>query len=228
MKAYIEGIAAMKEEDPSIRILTTEPLVNMVPPINATPKEKSFARMAHLNQFQAVEMLSGALCPELGGKPEYLDILGFNYYYNNQWIAGTGQFLPWMNDNNDPRWLPLHKLLQQAYRRYRRPMVLTETSHPAEDRPQWAHFIAKECRTAIQSGLPLWGVCWYPIIDRPDWDHLTPWHRSGVWDADLSNLEDGVPERVLHMPTATALLQGQQWLAAAFANMPKNKMAVRL
>jgi len=29
-------------------------------------------------------MITGRMCPELGGQPEYMDIAGFNYYYNNQ------------------------------------------------------------------------------------------------------------------------------------------------
>lgn len=214
MKAYIEGIEAMKEEDPTVRIMTTEPLVNIIPPLGATPQQKQGARAAHDNQFQSVDMLSGRLCPELRGKPEYLDILGFNFYYNNQWIAGTaGQFIPWLNEGNDPRWRPLSYLLQQAYQRYGRPIVLSETSHPREDRPRWIEFIAQQCIGTLQHDVPLWGVCWYPIIDRPDWDHLTPWHRAGLWDADESEIAAGNTSRRLHLPTATAFLEAQKTLA---------------
>ena len=39
MKAYIKGIKAMKAVDDNIRILTTEPLVNIVPPLNPTPEQ---------------------------------------------------------------------------------------------------------------------------------------------------------------------------------------------
>ena len=203
MKAYIEGIEAMKEEDSSVRIMTTEPLVNTVPPLSATPKEKAFARMVHNNQFQSVDMLAGRICPELRGKPEYLDILGFNYYYNNQWVAGTADFLPWLNENGDPRWSPLSYLLQQAYQRYGRPIVLSETSHPKEDRPKWIRFIAQQCENTLQQDVPLWGVCWYPIIDRPDWDRLEPWHEAGIWDvAD----RDGARTRVLNVETTEAFL----------------------
>ncbi len=219
MKAYIEGIEAMKEEDAGVRIMTTEPLVNMVPPLNATPQEREFAKMSHNNQFQAVDMLCGRMCPELRGKPEYLDILGFNFYYNNQWIAGTGTFLPWLNENPDPRWLPVHKLLQQAYKRYEKPVVLTETSHPGEDRPKWIRFITNECILALQKGIPMWGVCWYPIIDRPDWDNLVQWHQAGLWDADIEQVQNHIPSRILHMPTATAFLQAQQWFTSAVKKM---------
>ena len=215
MKAYIQGIKAMKEEDSRIRIMTTEPLVNMVAPINATPKENAFAKMAHNNQFQSVDILAGRACPELGGKPEYLDILGFNFYYNNQWVAGTSDFLPWLNDYNDPRWQPLSHLLQQAYERYGRPIVLSETSHPGEDRPKWIAFIAQQCITVLQKDIPLWGVCWYPIIDRPDWDHLTHWHHSGLWDVNMSEVSAGIPSRQLDLPTATAFLEAQKELSEA-------------
>ena len=207
MKAYIAGIEAMKEEDNNIRFLTTEPLVNMVPPLNANDEQIAGAAKQHELQFQMLEMLSGNICPELNGKPEYLDILGFNFYYNNQWITGSSDFLKWFNDDDDPRWRPLSHLLSEAYKRYNRPMVLSETSHPREHRPYWLNFITKQCLTVINSGIPLWGICWYPIIDRPDWNHLHPWHFSGVWDVCIT--EDNVLERVLHQPTANALLSAQ-------------------
>jgi hypothetical protein len=207
MRAYIAGIEAMKEEDDNIRILTTEPLVNMVPPLNATHEDMVASARVHEQQFQVLEMLSGRMCPELNGRPEYLDILGFNYYYNNQWITGSSDFLKWSNEDNDMRWRALSDLLTEAYKRYHRPLVLSETSHPAEHRPNWLNFITRECLTVIESGVPLWGICWYPIVDRPDWNHLHPWHHAGLWDVVIT--EDNIAERILHEPTANALLTAQ-------------------
>ena len=209
MRAYIEGVAAMREIDPTVRILTTEPLVQIVPPVNATRQQIINAAVADENQFQSVDILAGLIAPELGGSPDYLDILGFNYYYNNQWIDGTSTFLGWNDQIPDPRWLPLRRLLMKAYRRYKRPIALTETSHPGIDRPVWIDMIGRECGAVIQDGIPLWGACIYPIVDRPDWDHLDHWHRSGLWDADLSM---NPPGRVLHEPYANALLQAQMKL----------------
>ncbi|MEJ7679508.1 MAG: hypothetical protein WKG06_16930 [Segetibacter sp.] len=37
MRAYIEGVAAMREEDPSVKILTTEPLISAVAELDAPP-----------------------------------------------------------------------------------------------------------------------------------------------------------------------------------------------
>ena len=216
MRAYIEGCAALREADPGIRILTTEPLISIVPPPRPIPWHVREARRAHVNQFQSVDMLAGRLCPELGGREEYLDIMGFNYYYDNHWQLPMYQSLGWNDLVMDPRWVPLRTLLAQAHRRYRRPMVITETSHPREDRPIWWRKMGEECAAARQAGLPLWGVCAYPIIDRPDWDHLHHWHQSGLWDAELQ--PDGQPpRRHLDQPTAEAFLKAQAAVAAVAA-----------
>lgn len=213
MQAYIEGVRALREADPGIRILTTEPLVNMVPPLFATEEQIRESNKMHEYQYQSVDMLCGRICPELGGKPEYLDILGFNYYYNNQVVVGVWNYLPWTNEEFDERWRPLRSLLTEAYNRYEKPIVLSETSHPGVDRPKWINFVGKECAAVLKEGIPLWGICLYPIIDRPDWDHLTPWHHSGLWDAEIE--PGNLPERVLYKPYAEALLQMQRLTAEA-------------
>lgn len=216
MRAYIEGVAALREADPGIRILTTEPLVSIVPPLGATPRQVREARLQHEHQYQAVDMLAGRICPELGGRPEYLDLLGFNYYYDNQWECHSNARLGWANEACDPRWRPLRSLLQEAHQRYGRPVVISETSHPLEHRPEWLGFVAEECAAALHAGVPLLGVCLYPIIDRPDWDHLDrPWHRSGLWDVEPG--PDGPFTRVLFQPYADALLRARQRVAEAQA-----------
>ena len=215
MRAYIEGIAAMREVDPGVRILTTEPLIQVVAPFNPTAADLEQTHRENESQFEAVDMLCGRLCPELGGKPEYLDILGFNFYYENRWTMGFKGTLCWRNEQNDPRWATLADLLVNAYLRYEKPLALTETSHPGIDRPDWIRYIAKECANVLQMGIPLWGVCLYPIIDRPCWDHLHPWHRAGLWDAEDQPGE--IPQRLLYQPYAEALLEAQELVSLALA-----------
>jgi beta-glucosidase/6-phospho-beta-glucosidase/beta-galactosidase len=210
MRAYIAGIKAMKAINPAVRILTTEPIVNIIPPLIATDEEIAAAAKAHEEQYQAIDILAGYICPELGGSPNLLDMLGFNFYYNNQWVIGFNEFLPWLNEEEDLRWRPLSDLLTDAYKRYNRPIVLTETSHPEEDRPLWIKFIGEQCHKVIQNGIPFWGVCLYPIIDRPDWDDLMNWHRSGLWDEEFQS--DGTSVRVLYQPYADALHEVQQFI----------------
>ena len=207
MRAYIEGVYAMKEVDPGIRILTTEPMVNIVAPVNPTDEQLVNAAVMHREQFQSIDILRGELCPELGGAPNLADILGFNYYYNNQWVAHEGSFLSWTNTPPDARWRPLSSLFEEAWQRYQLPMALTETSHPGIDRPEWIHYIGEQVQTILQKGIPFWGVCLYPIIDRPDWDHMSNWHHAGLWDAVVN--ENRPPDRVLYEPYAAALRQVQ-------------------
>jgi hypothetical protein len=206
MRAYIEGVAALREEDPSIRIMTTEPLVNITAAQDSYPYERRAASERHDYQFQATDMLCGGICPELGGSPTLLDIVGVNYYYNNQWLDVSHQMLGWNDETPHPGWKPLRHLLGEVHARYGRPMVISETSHPHEDRPLWMRSVAAECRAALEDGIPLWGVCWYPIIDRPDWDHTDVWHRSGIWDRDP---DQGPGSRILHAPTAAEFLAAQ-------------------
>jgi hypothetical protein len=207
VNAYLHGIAALKQEDAGVRILVTEPLVNMVPPAGADEQAILQAEERHGEQFQVLDMLGGYLCPELGGKPEYLDLIGCNYYYNNQWIVGTNEFLPWLNEQGDPRWRSLSSLVQEVVDRYGRPVILAETSHPGEHRPSWIGYVGDECCKLLTSGVHLWGVCWYPVIDRPDWDHPSRWHHAGLWDIDA---DDETLTRWLHAPTAAALRCAQQ------------------
>ena len=212
MRAYIAGIRALREVDPGVRILTTEPLVNVVPTFDATEAKITEATHHHELQYQSLDILCGRICPELGGSPDCLDILGFNFYYNNQWEFGTNHRLPWNDLVMDPRWRSLDDLLWEAHRRYNRPVVLSETSHPGLNRPLWIERVALECSRAIEQGMPLWGICLYPIIDRPNWDHPDDWHLAGLWDVDYLNSE---MTRVLHNSSALALRVAQQVTANA-------------
>ena len=146
------------------------------------------------------------MCPELGGKPEYLDLLGYNYYFNNQCLSTPHEMLEWAPGGRHVSFVALHKLLKDAYRRYRRPIVITETSHPKEDRPLWIEMIGEETTKIMDAGLPLWGICWYPIIDRPDWNHLHYWHRSGLWHGAFISKDN---PRTINAPAMEALLKVQ-------------------
>src|SRR5690606_7682799 len=35
---------------------------------------------------------------------------------------------------------------------------------------------------ARENGVPVHGLCLYPLINRPDWDDAAHWHDSGLWD----------------------------------------------
>jgi hypothetical protein len=210
MQAYIEGVEAMKKVDPSVRVMMTEPLINICAAPRASQEEARSAALINEYQFQAADMLSGRMCPELRGKPEYLDILGYNYYYDNQWVANTNELIPW--ETPDERCVPLSQLLAGAYRRYQRPMVLAETSHSGRGRLPWLEHVFDEVQQCALSGLPLWGVCWYPALNRPDWDFLEKWHCSGIWNDEFAA---GSSVRIPDTQLISAILHCQSQLDMA-------------
>lgn len=214
MRAYIQGIKAIKAIDENIRILSTEPLVNIVAGDDGE-ECMVLAQGKHNEQFQVWDILSGRMCPELGGQPEYLDIMGVNFYSNNQWIYPREEFICWKTKDVLSGWRPLNDLINSVYEKYKRPFIISETSHPHEDRPFWIQDVTEACTALLREELPLWGVCIYPIIDRPDWDHIDTWHRSGLWD--IPGKKEN-PERILYEPYADAILSMQTLLQPMIKN----------
>lgn len=203
MKAYIEGIEMMKEIDPSVRIMVTEPLIHISAQDQTDTDFCSEAWKRHQEQFQVLDILSGKICPELRGKEEYLDLIGVNFYFNNQWTIPDQQCIDWDCDPPNPLWRSLSSLVKEVYLRYERPVVISETSIPEHKRYSWLKMIGEECINIIKSGIPLYGCCIYPIIDRPDWDFPETWHHSGLWDIpNPDNLY-----REIHLESLLALNQ---------------------
>ena len=164
-KAMIKGIQAIKEEDPNALIMMVEPLIRIHPKEGEEPCD--IIKECNENQFQAMDIVTGRICPELGGSPDYLDIAGFNYYYNNQW-EHCGPSLGWCIHK---RRSCLSSLLSDAQERYNKPVVLSETGHFGEDRSAWIRQVTEDCIKAMNNGVDLRGICIYPVLDRPDWDY---------------------------------------------------------
>jgi hypothetical protein len=193
VRAAIAGMEAIRDVDPRARFIHDDPLIHVV-----TPKRRpDLARAAadqRAAQFEGWDMLAGGLLPEIGGHPRYLDIVGVNFYHTNQWEY-PDRTIAWDGEPRDPRWKPLGDLVTEVFERYDRPVMVSETSHFGSGRARWLREVSVEADRLLQRGVPLLGVCLYPIIDRPDWDNPDHWHRSGLWD--LVPEPSGGLERVL-------------------------------
>lgn len=205
-KAAILGIKKIKSLDAASCIILVEPLVQIHPSGSETIHT---ANDLNENQFQAMDIIAGRMCPELGGSEELLEILGFNYYWDCQWEV-NGTPLEWP-DTEEKR-MPLSELLQRAYHRYAKPIFLSETGHFGSGRASWVREIAEACVTAQKNGVDLRGICIYPVTDRPDWDDLTKYCQCGIWDLD----ENGA--RIPHQPYIEALEKAQHLFKKSFLN----------
>jgi hypothetical protein len=209
VRAAIAGCDAIWAVEPSARIVHVDPLIHIVPPLRRQDLA-SQAAVRREGQFEAWDMLAGRLAPELGGHPRYLQTIGVNFYYNNQWVHPSDRRLRWEDKPRDPRWVPLHQLLAEVYERYRSPMFISETSHYGPDRGRWLNEVASEVCAARAMDIPVEGICVYPILDRPDWENLSQWHNSGLWDLQVD--QQGRLQRVLDEQYAADLRRAQQQL----------------
>ncbi|RKK05665.1 beta-glucosidase [Pseudoroseomonas wenyumeiae] len=204
VRAALAATHATREAAPGTRVLAIDPLINIVPRPGQDPAEAAALNEA---QFQAWDMLAGRLCPELGGAPEMLDVVGVNYYWNNQWLheGEREAVLP-----SDPQHRPLREMLHAAYARYRRPIVVAETSIEGEERASWLRYVSEEIRAAMQQGLPLEGICLYPVLSHPGWDD-DRYCPNGL----LELVAEG-EARLVHEPLARELREQQRLFQAWF------------
>ncbi len=164
VRAAIEAVNEVRSILPGTRFVHPEPVIHIIahPDRPEQAQEASAYRNA---MYQAWDMLAGRLCPELGGTENHLDILGVNFYPKNEWFHHGGPI--W---RSSPHYLPFRELLKEVHRRYERPMFISETGTEDDDRPSWLKYVCTESRAAMREGVPLLGLCIYPILNHPGWD----------------------------------------------------------
>ena len=109
-----------------------------------------------------------------------VDVVGVNYYPHNARTA-------------------LAKVITKTARRYGLPVMIAETSwhdghpghhrrHPGWTKGDWMRHVLEEVAVAGSRGATVDGVCWYPLIDSPPWDHPRSRHRwsHGLIRQDLT------------------------------------------
>lgn len=225
VRAWVCAVDAIRRVDAAARIVSVEPLIHNVPP-RGLPDIDGLAAAQRASQWEAWDMIAGRRDPDLGGREDLLDIVGVNFYHDNQWEVPGGEKIAWHVQPRDPRWVPFHRLVIEAHDRYRRPIVVGETSHVGIGRAEWLREMTDEVCLALQAGVPLEGVCLYPIIDRFEWDDPAHWHHSGLWD--LERQGDGSLRRVICAPYAEQLARSQARVAQTLADLraPQDSLAL--
>lgn len=164
-RATIASIEAIRSVDATARFVHADPLTHIAPKSHNLD-DQATAERARNAQNEARDMLIGALQPELGGRPDYLDIMGVNYYPHNQWVL-EGPTIPF----GTPYYRRLSDLLCETYLRYEKPMFIAETGAEGGSRAAWLFYVCDEVRSAAKAGAPVHGVCLYPVLDYPGWEN---------------------------------------------------------
>jgi hypothetical protein len=203
IRAAVAATNAVRRVDPRARILWCEPCVHIVPQ-SLHPDDVTDARHVAEAQWEAFDMLSGRREPELGGHPDVLDIVGLNFYSHNQWTP-AGNFVPLGHHS----WRPFSTMLTDIASRYGRPVIVAETGAEGSARSAWLHYVALEVEQAREAGVPVQGVCLYPVCNYPGWNdgRLCPTGLLGAPEAD--------GRRPVHQPMARELARLQRDLEEA-------------
>jgi len=176
----IEGAKAVREVEPKARMVHVDPIVHAVPPPDRPDLADEARDEEQHRALEAWDILAGRVAPELGGSPEILDIVGVNVYHYSQVQLGQDKKREILGPR-DPRRKPLSEMLKMAWERYRRPVIIGETSGFLDNRAEWLRMTMEECLKAINGGVELHGVCLYPFVDVPDW-WSQDWAKIGIYD----------------------------------------------
>jgi beta-glucosidase/6-phospho-beta-glucosidase/beta-galactosidase len=247
VRASIAAIEAIWDVEPRARIVHIDPVIHVVADL-ARPQDGPAAESYRTAMFQGWDMLSGRLMPELGGRPEYLDIVGVNYYSDNQWNMGDserkrieaerrergrklgqheertadgekslgGRTLEFGND----RYRPFSRILLDVHERYQRPLFVAETGAEGSARAAWLHYIADETRDAIALGVPVEGICIYPILNYAGWENERACETGVMGGLD----EHG--RRRIYRPLADEILRQHAIFEELFGNRQGTRGAV--
>jgi hypothetical protein len=164
VRGVLVSTDALRAELPGVRLVAPEPVIHIVGD-PAVPGDVVEAAQYRSAMFEAWDMIAGRAQPELGGRDEYLDVIGINYYDRNQWWNHGKTIF-----RQDPHYRPFREILLEVRDRYERPIFIAETGTENEDRPHWLAYIAEEVRAANRSGAGVQGICLYPILNHPGWD----------------------------------------------------------
>jgi beta-glucosidase/6-phospho-beta-glucosidase/beta-galactosidase len=206
--AALAGVAAMKQADPQCRFFWAEPLIN-IKPRSTELEDAESAESLRLAQFEAYDMLLGLAAPELGGGSHAADCIGLNFYPDNQWVSG-GSTIPM--GHHDYR--PLADMLIEAHERFQKPLFISETGSERSARPSWFHYVCNEIREALSRGVPIAGICIYPVTSFPGWDDSR--HAEvGLFSTPHS---DGT--RRVYQPLLIELRRQQELFATEFQAAP--------
>ena len=165
VRAAIAATAAVRAAVPNARFIHAEPAINVVSG-PTDPESLAMAEMHCQSQYEALDMMCGLQEPELGGRADLLDIVGVNFYPDNQWYAG-GSIIPLGHH----AYRPLREMLAEAHARYGRPLLIAETGAEGTAKASWLHYVCGEVRAAQRADVPIEGICLYPILDYPGWEN---------------------------------------------------------
>ena len=211
VRATLAGMDAIRQVDQNARFVMVDPVIHIVARSPGAERAAAHARRA---QFEAWDMIAGRKAPELGGCADMLDIVGVNYYSNNQWVLG-GRTIR----RGSARYRPFREILLETWKRYRRPIFVAETGAEGDARVDWLRYVCDEVEAAMHLGVPVQGICLYPVTDYPGWED------NRHCPCGLMGIPDETGRRPMYAPLLEELQQQTQRFDALRQTLYSNSYA---
>ncbi len=123
----------------------------------------------------------------------HMDWMGVNYYFSNRYLAGNVhnendhiQDLGWEMKPDD-----LEHVLERLYRKYRKPIMITEcgvADRNDQYRKWWIAHTINAVHNAIHNGVKVQGYCHWSLLDNFEWAY-GKWPRFGLVAVDYRTME---------------------------------------
>lgn len=166
VRANITACEAIWSVLPGARMVQIDPVIHITAdPKSSTPEWRADAEFHRRLMFQAWDMIAGYDAPELGGAPKYLDIVGVNFYVQNEWLHHGRTIY-----RSHPLYRPFRDILREVWERYNAPIFVAETGIEDELRSLWLSDVCDEVAAALEDGVPVEGICLYPVVNHPGWE----------------------------------------------------------
>ena len=165
VRTGVGAASVIRDQWPAAKFVWAEPLIHIAPKHHGK-QEVASAEQRRLSQFEAYDWLMGREKPELGGREDFVDLVGLNFYPHNQWYL-DGPTIPMGHHE----YRPLADMLAEVAKRYAKPLFISETGAEGSGRPAWLHYVCDEVRQARSRGADVQGICLYPITAYPGWDN---------------------------------------------------------
>lgn len=167
VEGHLAVVSALREAGANQPILVCEPLIWVVPDPE-DPASCAYAAGLMSGALTAMDMI-------LARDPTAINLLGWNYYPHNQWRS-DGTKIP----REDAAYRPLRALLADMDRHYHLPMATTETGAEEPEGAIWTDYVRHEVAAARRDGVPLAGICIYPVMDYSGWDNARHCHCGPI------------------------------------------------
>jgi hypothetical protein len=162
VKAAIRASKVIRAKLPAASLLSVEPLIHSV--LNpSVPANLALPERRRRAMFEPWDMLTGKACPELGGRPEYLNIICVRFFERHPWFDSQRlDSQPQSRRLEDDGQQPFHRTLVEIHQRYGLPVLVTRAPSDGHDASAWSRYIDQELAAALHLGVPIVGVSFHP------------------------------------------------------------------